>query len=973
MPVRPLSNPFRGLRPFEPDEDHLFFGREKETDELLRRLHSHRFLSVVGPSGGGKSSLVRCGLIPSLYGGFMGDAGSSWRVAILRPGDNPIGRLAEALDAPRVLGRAGTPLASTNRILLEASLRRSRLGLIDAVRLAAIPRDDNVLVLVDQFEELFRFRRKRQIENSHDEAIAFVKLLLDAINQTDVPIYVVLTMRSDFIGDCMDFPGLPEAVNDGQYLVPRMTRDELRAAITGPVAVAGGTIAQRLVLRVLNDAGDDPDQLPLVQHVLMRSWEHWIAHATADEPIDLVDYEAVGTLKSALSRHAEEAFQETVAQGNARVTERVFKALTDTFSDQRGVRRPTSISELAAICQCPESRVSAVVDVFRRSGRSFLMPPADVPLEPDTIVDLSHESLLRIWTRLVQWALDERRSAGIYTRLSREASWHAEGAAGLWSDPELEIGLRWRSYNQPTAAWASRYDDQFDRAMEFLDLSEAERAQQRAERQKRRLRRLVFAWGSATFLLIVLLVVGYFAGVASRERQQAEQNLKYANDAVNNALAVTDRPPETVLAEPPETQALRKALLDKAKQFYVIFAELEPTNERFQQEKADAHFRLGHLDRALGDSAQAEADYRTAAEMFESLADRYPAKLEYKESLAKASNWLGETLRPLGNRRTDAEKAYQRAISIGEELMKAQPSNDDFRLPLAQSYYNRGILRRPLPPPGDPAYVAAEADLRKAVSLLEPAPGRTTSPSSQQNYSRALNNLASLVEKDTQHPERVMEARVMYEQAILIHRNLVTTDQANREYKLELAQFLDNLAYSLDRRGDQVAALSRIKEAEALLDNLIRPTPYLGIEHADAHNLRAHILQMTKSADAAGVYGEALEGYKDIASGVDPSSFDQFHRRFFDLLRNLATLRQDQPSNQEGLRVMNEAVEFYATRGRDMLRAGVRDDAERVRVNLRTLLDGNRITVQGQVPLLTGQDRKMVEARVEALQREFDK
>src|SRR3954466_15784521 len=96
-------SPFPGLRPFEPDEDHLFFGREREIDELLRRLRSTRFLSVVGTSGSGKSSLVRSGLIPSLYSGFMVAAGSSWRVAMLRPGEDPIGRLAEALDASGVL------------------------------------------------------------------------------------------------------------------------------------------------------------------------------------------------------------------------------------------------------------------------------------------------------------------------------------------------------------------------------------------------------------------------------------------------------------------------------------------------------------------------------------------------------------------------------------------------------------------------------------------------------------------------------------------------------------------------------------------------------------------------------------------------------------------------------------------------------------------------------------------------------
>ena len=100
----------------------------------------------------------------------------------------------------------------------------------------------------------------------------------------DLPIYVVLTMRSDFIGDCMDYPGLPEALNHGQYLVPRMTRDELRSAITGPVAVAGGDIAPRLVRRLLNDIGDNQDELPLLQHALMRTWEHWHGHNAAGQP-----------------------------------------------------------------------------------------------------------------------------------------------------------------------------------------------------------------------------------------------------------------------------------------------------------------------------------------------------------------------------------------------------------------------------------------------------------------------------------------------------------------------------------------------------------------------------------------------------------------------------------------------------------------------------------------------------------------
>jgi len=388
MPAVTLFNPFPGLRPFEPDEDHLFFGRETEIDDLLRRLRSNRFLSVVGTSGSGKSSLVRSGLIPSLQSGFMVDAGSSWRVSILRPGEDPIGHLAEALDAPDVIGAPHEEFASTNRVLLEATLRRGTRGLVDAVRLARIPRGDNVLIVVDQFEELFRFRRSRQIENSRDESVAFVKLLLEATSQNDVPLYVVLTMRSDFIGECMYYPGLPEAVNESQYLVPRMTRDELRSAITGPVAVAGGAMAPRLVQRLVNEVGDDPDQLPLLQHVLMRTWDHWIRHRQGVEPIDLANYEAVGTLKTALSLHAEEAFEETGSESRKRLTERIFKALTDTFSDPRGVRRPTSVADLAAICEAPQSSVIEIVEIFRR---------------PEYLPDHAREILVLPWRPQAVW------------------------------------------------------------------------------------------------------------------------------------------------------------------------------------------------------------------------------------------------------------------------------------------------------------------------------------------------------------------------------------------------------------------------------------------------------------------------------------------------------------------------------------------------------------------------------------------
>ena len=232
-------NPFPGLRPFDFDESHLFFGREGQSESLIDKLSRTHFLAVVGTSGSGKSSLVRAGFLPALYGGFMTSAGSGWRVAIMRPGNDPIGNLARALNAPDVFGSDIDENAAIQTAMAEATLRRGSLGLVDAIRQAVMPEDENLLVVVDQFEEIFRFARVAEGEAYGNAAAGFVKLLLEASGQREIPIYVVLTMRSDYLGDCSQFWELPEAINESQYLIPRLTRDQLREAITGPVAVGG--------------------------------------------------------------------------------------------------------------------------------------------------------------------------------------------------------------------------------------------------------------------------------------------------------------------------------------------------------------------------------------------------------------------------------------------------------------------------------------------------------------------------------------------------------------------------------------------------------------------------------------------------------------------------------------------------------------------------------------------------------------
>ena len=294
---------------------------------MLQLLRTNRFLAVVGTSGSGKSSLVRAGMISGLHSGIMTQAGSSWEVMLLRPAGSPIENIARAMVKADLYD--ADDLDTIPR--LRATLSRSRFGLVEAVKQSELFEPGaNLLIVIDQFEELFRFRQ--QGIDSEEVASAFVNLLLTASTQEECPIYVCITMRSDYLGDCSDIPGLAEAVNQGEYLIPRLPRDQKRDTIEKPIGVGGAKIAPLLVQRLLNEVGDDQDQLPVLQHALMRMWDVWSADGDHDRPIDFSDFEATGGLSSALSNHADEIFDELPKRSASR---RLRENLQDAYRKRR--------------------------------------------------------------------------------------------------------------------------------------------------------------------------------------------------------------------------------------------------------------------------------------------------------------------------------------------------------------------------------------------------------------------------------------------------------------------------------------------------------------------------------------------------------------------------------------------------------------------------------------------------------------
>lgn len=505
-----VRRPYPGLRPFEPYEAEIFFGREAHVDGLLKILQQERFLAVIGPSGCGKSSLVRAGLLPAVRAGYLG-TGSDWRIGIMRPGNRPIEELARTLAADDVFGSefGGTDSAG----FIETELARGPRGLIDIFQIAAARVKHrerlNLLVLVDQFEELFTYARSGT--SQANESGAFVNLLLAAATEGEAGIHIVLTMRTDFLGSCCRFLELPDAINRGMFLTPRLNRDEMRSAIVGPASLFGGDIDDQLAGALINGVGGDSDELPILQHALSRVWEN-AKQARGSTTMLPEDLEKIGGLEQALSAHADAVYTSLPAELQP-LAKKLFQSITERTSPEDGsrdVRRPRPLQEIAAaIPLCEWTTLVPIVEAFAADGVNFLT--CGSAIRAGSMIDISHEALIRKWDRLQKWVAEEAVRATGYRRLQERAL----NGSMLLTGIELLQAIRWRKGGDagepPDTSWATRYGvpQDFESTIAYIANSEkaASRQQQRQAGQR---------------LMLVAVVVMIVAGLGYFKWQQTQ-------------------------------------------------------------------------------------------------------------------------------------------------------------------------------------------------------------------------------------------------------------------------------------------------------------------------------------------------------------------------------------------------------------------------------------------------------------------
>jgi len=647
-------NPFPGLRPFAPEESDLFFGREEESEEVLRKLIKNRFVTVIGASGSGKSSLIYCGVLPKVKKQKINKS-SSWRIISFRPGNDPFGNLADAIYEDVAASR--NEKLDRNTIITE--LHNNPEGIAAAVKKFLIKSDEKILLVVDQFEELFRYSSLGKANAMITLAARFIDFMVNAVNQSAVDVFTIVTMRSDFIGECAHYQGLTQLINNSNYLVPHMGRDNYREAIEGPVKYAGAKIDPKLIEILLNDIGDRTDQLPVLQHAMMRTWNHWRELDETENPIGKADYDSVGTMSDAMSLHANEAYEELSLRGKE-ICEMMFKTITEKGSDNKGLRHPSGIDTIKSIAACSSEELFDVVEKFRVPSRSFITPRQNVPLDDESIIDLSHESLMRLWDRLREWVDDEASSVQMYQRLSEASAMYQQGRTSLWRPPDLQLAINWRDQHKPTLTWAIRYNPAFERAMVYLRTSEKkylEEEENKIRMQKRQMKRTKIV---ATILGVAAIISMGFMLFAFVQKIQADRQTRLAKE--QKALAVRQK----VVADSSTVVAnIQRTLADSAKTVANQNAELA----RQQKEIADAQ-KLNAQKSAI----EAEVQKNIAVVQSDS-ATRASLRAVESEKLARIQ---------------ETEAKRQRMLSIGKAMsiksLQAQ-GNKDLQTLLAYQAY----------------------------------------------------------------------------------------------------------------------------------------------------------------------------------------------------------------------------------------------------------------------------------------------
>jgi WD40 repeat protein/serine/threonine protein kinase len=473
------ENPYKGLCAFEAADEQDFFGREALTAKLIDRMQANsdraRFLAVVGPSGSGKSSLIKAGLVPALWRGEL-PGSDKWFVIQMMPGPRPLDELEVAL----------LRVTANRPDMLREQLERDAFGLIRAAQIILPDDKSELVVVIDQLEEVFTLVEDEEARRH------FLDLLCTAVTDTRSRVRVVVTLRADFYDRPLQYPGFGELVRSYLETVLPLSAEELERAIVRPAQRVAVEFEEGLVASVIEEVHYQPGALPLLQYALTELFERREGRLLTHEA-----YQAMGRAVGALAKRADEIFLGLDKTGQE-IVRQMFLRLVTLGEGVEDTRRRVACSELMNISD-DEDLVEELIDTY---ARYRLLSLDNDPATRSPTVEVAHEAILREWERLRQWlkeARDDIKRQRQLTTATRDWEDAGREASFLLSGSRLEQFETWAA--ETGLALTARERN-------FLNISVAEHERLMAQEQERQRREEALALRARNRLRLLVVVLG---------------------------------------------------------------------------------------------------------------------------------------------------------------------------------------------------------------------------------------------------------------------------------------------------------------------------------------------------------------------------------------------------------------------------------------------------------------------------------
>jgi WD40 repeat protein/tetratricopeptide (TPR) repeat protein len=579
--------PYRGLEKFRPEDAKWFFGRESEIQQLIEKVKNHRFIAILGASGSGKSSVLLGGLVPALKKGVL--VGSQdWPIITFTPTDQPVQELAIQLSSL-------IPSESTSGLLRDLEADERTLHLVVRRALKGAPNTQRVVMIVDQFEEIFTLCKN---ENSRKQ---FLSNLLYASGMESSSTLLLLIMRADFLSKCAPYDELADRLAAFQFFITPMVNDQMRQAIEAPAAQAGLGLEPGLADLILDDIADESGALPLLEHALLELWKRRDART-----LTFKAYKEIGGATGALTRSADSLYI-SLNESQKTVLQRILLLMVNPGEGTEDTARRVKQAELVTQSQDQEG----VEFVLRRLADERLVTTGQERNTEQVVVSLAHEALIRNWALMQRWINENRESLRIHRRLAE--------ATDEWVRLGRDEGLLYRGARLvQTQEWVEEHaiemtsiENEFLQASLIARKVEEQEHEENLRRQEqlvaeqhtgKRLRRLV---GGLAIVFVIALLTSLFAAqqwaVANQARGELanEVNLRSTAQAAaqNNEAEVIEL--NRVIQAGELAEASKGALDTFPQQSLLLAIESLRTNDgRFQageQALRDALSRVGGI------------------------------------------------------------------------------------------------------------------------------------------------------------------------------------------------------------------------------------------------------------------------------------------------------------------------------------------------------------------------------------------